>query len=165
MQIHFTNNFPLSRVDEVIDFTLGPRLWISDKGYPDLAQWGQRLYHDLKHSHKQALIALDHNQVVGSIVYRRHAQDSTALEIRRITVHPSQQGRYVSDFLLRNTEIQAQQDFGASHVTVDSKTDAFGMIHFLIRNGYKITDKVDLYGLGAGDDFIYKKKLAPDLAG
>jgi ribosomal protein S18 acetylase RimI-like enzyme len=160
MRYHFTNELTASSVDEVVEFTLGPRLWISDAGYPDLTEWGQKLYGDLHHGRKQALVAFDHQRPAGSIIYRRSAEDRHTLEIRRITVHPSHEGRYVSDFLLRNAELQAQAEFQATEVLVDSKTNAFGMIHFLLRNGYKITDQLDLYGLGAGDDFLYHKRLA-----
>jgi|ERR1700683_55084 len=160
MRYHFTNELAASHLDELIEFTLGPRLWISDSGYPDLAEWGQRLHGDLREGRKQALVAYDHQRPIGSIVYRQSEAAPRTLEIRRITVHPSHEGRYVSDFLLRNTELQAQAEFGATQVRVDSKTSAFGMIHFLLRNGYRITGQSDLYGLGAGDDFIYNKSLA-----
>jgi hypothetical protein len=155
----FSNDYPLSRVDEVIDFTLGPRMWISDSAYPDLASWGQKLHDELKISRKRALIAFEHNKIIGSIIYRQHEAMPQTLELRRITIHRSHVGRYVSDFMLRNVELTAQEEFGASRVLVDSKTDAFGMIHFLLRNGYRITDKTDLYKLGGGEDFVYRKHL------
>jgi hypothetical protein len=155
----FSNDSPASRIEEVIDFTLGPRMWISDEAYPDLSEWGQKLHEDLKVSSKRAFVAFDADRVIGTIIYREHEETSNTLELRRITIHRSHEGRYVSDFLLRNVEFIAQSEFGADNVVVDSKTSAFGMIHFLLRSGYKITDKLDLYGLGGGEDFIYRKKL------
>jgi ribosomal protein S18 acetylase RimI-like enzyme len=162
VRYRFSNDFPLSRIDEVINFTLGPRLWTSDAGYPDLALWGQRLHRELGQSRKRALVAFEHDKIIGSIIYREHETKPGTLEIRRITIHPSHEGRYVSDFLLRNVELSSQEDFQARNVIVDSKTNAFGMIHFLIRNGYRITGLKDLYGLGGGDDFMFQKYLRHD---
>lgn len=36
------------------------------------------------------------------------------------------------------------------------------MRRFLLRQGYRIIGKADLYGLGAGEDYIYEKVLYPN---
>lgn len=160
MDFRFTNEFLPSRIDEIVNYMLGPRLWIPSTDYPDALDWAQKAYTELKRESKRALLALSRGEVVGVLVYQRHKRIPEALEFKNLTVRPDQRGRYVASFLLRNAEIEGGRDFKSEYVLADSKAANLAVSFFLTRHRYRIVGKRDLYGLGAGDDVIYRKLLA-----
>lgn len=161
MDFRFTTEYPLSRLDEIIAYLLGPRLWIPQANYPDFADWAEKAYKELRKEMKRAIVALSQNQIVGVIVYQRHKQFSEALELKNLTVRPDQRGRYIASFLIRNTEIEGSREFKVTSVLCDAKASNFGVRLFLLRHRYRIVTEIDLYQLGAGNDIIYRKELHP----
>lgn len=159
MKFTFTNNFPISRVDEVVSYILGPRLWILSRDYPDILNWAEKAHQELKRQSKRVMVALDHNQIIGATVYQCHKQKPGALELKNITVRPEARGRYIASFLLRNTEIEGQRDFGSSHILLDTKATNFAIRFFLTKHRYQRLEQLDLYRLGAGEDVVYRKDL------
>jgi ribosomal protein S18 acetylase RimI-like enzyme len=160
MDFRFTNEETLQRADEIVAYLTGPRLWIPRADYPDFDAWVARVHGQLKTEAKRALLAIAQGNIVGAVLYQRHQTAPDALEVKNITVRPDMQGRYVASFLLRNTEIEGQQDFSTSRALVDAKVQNRGIRSFLTRNGYAVRQAADLYGLGAGEDIVYEK-LAP----
>lgn len=140
-----------------------PRLWIpSEKDYPDYPNWLLETEGDIATNRKRAMLAYMGKQPVGAVVYKRHPEDPTTLQIRNISLLPDARGRHIGAFLIINTEIEAvQHDFpGCRRVTVDTKATNGAMVNFLLKAGYGIRGFEDLYGLDAGLDVVFEKPLA-----
>ena len=147
--------------DEIVDYLLGPRLWIPEADYPDYGDWVQKVWSQLKREEKRALIGVSAGRMVGAVVYQRHRALPYALEVKNITVRPDLQGRRVASFLLRNAEVDGARDYGSSEVLVDAKVRNTAVRAFLARNGYSVARVLDLYGLRAGDDVLFRKPVSP----
>jgi len=159
MDFKFTNNYPVSRLDEIVSYLLGPRLWIPSTDYPDFLDWAEKVHGELKKDAKRALIALSENNVVGVTIYQRHKKYKDALEIKNLTVRPDMRGRYIASFLMRNTEIEGQREFGSKYALCDAKANNYPVRLFLMKHRYKIIREEDLYELGSGKDIVYQKNL------
>lgn len=157
MNFKFTTEYPDSKIDEIVSYLLGPRLWIPQVDYPDFNDWAQKAHTELKKNQKRAVIALSGNEVVGVTIYQQHKKYEDALEIKNLTVRPDQRGRYIASFLLRNSEIEGQRDFKSKYVLCDAKVKNLPIMFFLQRNKYNIVGKTDLYNLQSGEDVIYRK--------
>jgi ribosomal protein S18 acetylase RimI-like enzyme len=161
MDFRFTTEYPLSRLDEIVSYLLGPRLWIPRTDYPDFEDWVQKAYQEIRGETKRAVIALSQNQIVGAVIYQRHKQFPETLELKNLTVRPDQRGRYIASFLVRNAEVEGTKEFGATSVLCDAKANNFGIRMFLMQHRYRIISETDLYHLNAGGDIIYRKDLHP----
>jgi len=158
MYFIFTNSYSPNRIDEIVAYLLGPRLWIPQVDYPDFDDWVQRAWRELKSGRKRAMLCCEHGTVAGVLLYQRHKQRSDALELKNLTVRPDVRGRYIASFLLRNTEIEGAREFQSSAIVADAKYQNIPIRRFLMRNGYKIAEKTDLYQRGGGTDAVYLKK-------
>jgi len=157
MDYRFTNEYPASKLDEVVNFILGPRLWIPNTDYPDFLDWADKSYKELHKESKRALIAISSGNIVGVSIYQKHKTYSDALEIKNLTVRPEFRGRYLASFLLRNTEIEGSKEFKSKIILCDAKSVNYAIKLFLLKHRYKIAGREDLYNLGGGKDLIYKK--------
>lgn len=137
MEVLFTSERTVRMADEIVDYLLGPRLWIPQADYPDFEGWVQKVHGQLKREEKRALVGIARGRVVGAVVYQRHLALPGALEVKNITVRPDLQGRHVASFLLRNAEVEGRRDYGSSVIGVS-----------------------DLYGLRAGEDVLFRKRLS-----
>jgi GNAT superfamily N-acetyltransferase len=105
--------------------------------------------------------AFNRRRVAGSIIYKV-GDDSTIIDIRRISIRPAEEGRGIASFLLRSTEVEGMRRFpGVVTARVDAKLSNRPMRAFLRHHGYVLTEVTDLYGLGAGLDAVYCKPLTP----
>jgi len=159
MELTFTSDGVGGRADEVVDYLRGPRLWIPHDDYPDFAHWAERVHAQLKSEEKRALVALSRRAVVGAVIYQRHRTVPGALEIKNITVRPDMRGRFIAGFLLRNAEVEGAADYGVEDVLVDAKARNLALRVYLFRQGYHVRGTEDLYGLGAGEDVVYGKRI------
>jgi ribosomal protein S18 acetylase RimI-like enzyme len=160
MEVLFTSDRTVRMADEIVDYLLGPRLWIPRIDYPDFEGWVEKVHGQLKREEKRALIGIASGRVVGAVVYQRHLALPGALEVKNLTVRPDVQGRHVASFMLRNAEVEGSRDYGSSEVLVDAKVRNAGIRAFLLRNGYAVSGLSDLYGLRAGDDVLFRKRLS-----
>jgi ribosomal protein S18 acetylase RimI-like enzyme len=165
MEFTFTSDVAAARADEIVDYLRGPRLWVPSIDYPDFDRWAAKVYQQLKSERKRALVALSYGDVVGAVIYQRHQVDADALEIKNITVRPDVRGRNVARFLLRNAEIEGAHDFGSHVVFCDAKIKNVAIRAHLLQSGYRVKRVEDLYGLGAGEDVLYAKRLGASLVG
>lgn len=140
---------------------MGPRLWVPQNDYPDFFDWAQKTYGELKKENKRAIIALSNKEIVGVTVYQQHKKYKQDLEVKNLTVRPDARGRYVASFLLRNTEIEGAKEFASRYAVCDAKAKNFSIRSFLLKNNYRTIANQDLYGLGAGEDIVYRKNLIP----
>ncbi len=157
MEFVFTSDGIDRRADEVIDYLRGPRLWIPRSDYPDFNEWSVRAHAQLKTEEKRAFVALHRGEVIGAIIYQRHKSQPDALEVKNITVRPDMRGRHVASFLLRNVEVEGAIELGLTHALVDAKVSNLAIRSFLFGQKYRIQGTEDLYGLGSGQDVIYRK--------
>src|SRR5713226_6110936 len=110
MLYRFTDEIPASQLDRVVTASLGRRLWIDDADYPDLEAWGERVHRDLRAGTKIPIVAFNRRTVAGSIIFRQ-GDDPTILDIRRISIMPTEEGHGIASFLLRSTEVEALRRF------------------------------------------------------
>ena len=90
-------------------------------------------------------------------MYKRQYLD--ALEIKNLTVRPDKRGRHIASFLMRNAEIEGVREFSVNRIFCDSKLKNYAVRFFLERNHYRKVQIRDLYGLGSGEDIVYKKEI------
>jgi len=159
MDFKFTNEYSNSKIDEIVSYLLGPRLWIPQIDYPDFFDWADKAHKELKMNNKRALVAFSGSNIVGVTIYQRHKKFKDALEIKNLTVRPDMQGRYIASFLLRNSEVEGARDFHSKYILCDAKAHNYAIRLFLLRNKYEILSKSDLYSIGSGDDLIYRKNI------
>jgi ribosomal protein S18 acetylase RimI-like enzyme len=159
MEFRFTNDYPVTKLDEIVSFMLGPRLWIPKGDYPDFLDWADRTYKELKKESKRVMLALHYQNVIGAAVYQKHKKISDALEIKNLTVRPDMRGRYIASFLLRNAEVEGGKEFHSQYVLCDAKSRNMAVRYFLFKNRYRALRDDDLYKLGSGEDTIYRKNL------
>lgn len=161
MEFLFTTEASVTRTDEIIHFLRGPRLWIPSGGYPDFDEWTDKVHRQLRAEEKRAIVAISRGDVVGAIVYQRDRSDPAILEVKNLTVRPDARGRYLASFLARNAEIEGAADFpGVTSAHCDAKAGNAGIRLFLLRSGYRIAGRADLYGKGGGEDLLFRKPLA-----
>jgi ribosomal protein S18 acetylase RimI-like enzyme len=163
MDFRFTNEHPDSRTDEIVSYLLGPRLWIPQAHYPDFEDWLGRAHRELKSERKRALTAMTGaGEIVGVVLYQRHKTDAGTVEIKNLTVRPDVRGRYLASFLVRNAEVEGLAEYaGARRVVCDAKADNVPIRLFLLKQGYRLAARADLYGLSAGEDMVFEKPLLP----
>ncbi len=159
MDFRFTNEYSFSKLDEVVSFLFGPRLWIPQVDYPDFFEWADRSHQELRKGVKRAMVVLSQGNVVGVTIYQKHKNLSDTLEIKNLTVRPDVRGRHIASFLLRNTELEGIAEFRSQYAICDAKRNNWPIKFFLFKHQYKIVGQDDLYSLKTGKDSIYKKKL------
>ncbi len=148
-----------NRTDELVDYLRGPRLWIPHEHYPDFDDWLERVHVQLKSEEKRALVALSHHSVVGAVIYQKHKTVPGSLEIKNLTVRPDMRGRFIASFLFRNAEVEGAADFDVDSVLIDAKDSNQAIRALLFQQGYRIQCTEELYGLGAGRDVVYGKRI------
>lgn len=146
------------RLDAVLGFLEGPRLWIPRADYPDFVDWLHRAHGELRAGQKRAVVALEGPDVQGSVIYQPHKALRGVLELKNISVRPEARGRLLASFLLRQAEL-AGAALGLHQVVVDAKARNVEIRKFLLSQRYRPCGTADLYGLGAGDDVVYTKTL------
>ncbi len=159
MKFIFTNEFKSSKLDEIVEYLAGPRLWVPQIDYPDYYDWLQKVYTQIRTEQKRAIIALDNREIIGVTIYQKHEKQKEALEIKNLTVRPDVQGRYIASFLLRNTEFLGMRDFNSRFVLCDAKVHNIPVRSFLLHHKYIPQDIIDLYNLKSGRDIVFKKML------
>jgi len=159
VEITFTTERIPTRADALVDYMRGPRLWIPRLDYPDFDAWSEKVHAQLKSEEKRAIVALARGDLVGAVVYQRHKAEPDALEVKNITVRPDHRGRYVARFLLRNAEVEGRADYGVRRVLVDAKANNLRLRAYILGQGYRVRGVADLYGLGAGPDVVYEKRI------
>lgn len=146
----------------LLDFLLGPRLWVPGGAYPDYLDWLARIEPELQRGDKRHLGCVWNGELAGVVVWQRHKQQPAWLEIKNLTVRPENSGRLVGSFLLRQAEVAGTQTFGSVAAVCDAKQSARGVLSFLARQQYRAQAVQDLYGIGSGADVVMSKPLPAD---
>lgn len=162
IELRFSNDHSARQRGDVMAVLRQPRLWIPTAiDYPRHDEWLDKTESEIANGNKRAMLGYSDNNPVGTIVYRRHETQDNVVEIRNISINHSMRGRLFGAFMLRQVEIDAiRNDFvGVDTFSVDTKLTNAGMIGFLEREGYSVTDIVDLYQDGTGEDAILTKVI------
>ena len=159
MDYGFTTGESIRRADEIVDYMRGPRLWVPRTDYPDYEDWLHRAHAQLRREEKLAVVALSSGRVAGVVLFQGHRGFPGVLEVKNITVRPDLRGRHFASFMLRNAEVEGGRQLGCRQATVDAKAGNEGVRRLLLREGYRPSRTEDLYGLGAGDDVVYSKRI------
>lgn len=149
------------RTGVLLDFLLGPRLWVPGAAYPDYLDWLARIEPELDSGSKRHLGCVWNGELSGVVVWQRHKREPAWLEIKNLTVRPGTSGRKVGSFLLRQAEMEGCAEFGSSLAVCDAKASALGVVSFLLRQGYRPQGTTDLYGLGTGPDVVLARRPGP----
>lgn len=162
-EVRFSNEHPEREIEVVAGFLERPRLWIPTDDYPDFHHWLEKVRDQLFDNRKRAMVAYVEGEPVGAVVYQRHPDDPTTLQIKNVSVSPDVRSRHFGSFLLRNAEAEgAGHDFpGCEQVVVDTKMGNREMVAFLLDQHYAVERIADLYGLNTGLDVVLRKDLPP----
>ncbi len=167
----FTNDY-YGRLDEICDRIVGPQLWFP-RGrlgdYPDIGDWSQKTWSELRGGTKRAIIALEQvgrgGRVMGVIIYQQHKTLPNCLELKHLSVDGEKAGRQIGSFLLRQAEVEGTREFPrVEKIVGDVKMKRADVINFMLANRYRIAQaRVDLYGLVKGNggnlDVVFEKEV------
>ena len=87
----------------------------------------------------KTIISFSENKVIGNLVWRY--LDNNQIEIKNLRVKKSNRGRDIGHFMLT----QMEKDNPKCSIITDVTINNLSMINFLIRNGYEITSKENIY--------------------
>lgn len=159
--IHFTDEMNSRNAAEVAEVLRAPRLWIpthEDYG-TNHDRWLERTEADLGKDKKHALLARYGLKAVGVVVFRPSPCIKTTLDIRNISINPDVDGRKFGSFMLRNTEVIAQEIYPSLTVAqIDTKQTNTAMVAFLLSQGYEQVGVEELYEDGK-PDLLFEKHL------
>lgn len=162
--INVTNNF-FPFVSEITERIVGRRLWFpqgSAVDYPNIGEWSQQVYNELKSESKRAIVAVFSrrglSRVVGAIIYQRHKTERDLLELKHLSVDPAAGGRRIAAFLLRQAEVEGLGEYESAAIVCDAKVLRTDVYRFLIANHYAPLTVVDLYGFQTGLDVVFRKE-------
>lgn len=147
--------------DQIVERIIKPRSWFPRGNlyyYPDIGDWAQKVYQELRGETKRAVIAVINQRVVGVIIFQRDKVNKDILELKHLSVGDFFAGRRIASFLLRQAEIEGTREFQSKKIRCDVKAELIGVQQFLLANRYQLISLTDLYGLKAGADAIFEKR-------
>lgn len=140
LEFRFTDAQSGANRDGLARRLVQPRLWVPGGDYPAHMDWVDKAISEWDDGKKRAILAYWGDEAVGTVVYQRHKNIPTALEIKNISVEPHARGRHVAGFLLRQAEIEGQHDFpSVTTIISDTKVTNSALLNFVARNGYNVT--------------------------
>ena len=157
----FTNDY-YPYLNQIIDRIIQPRLWFSGSNfadYPDIGDWSQRVYTELRREIKRAFIAVISRRVVGVIIYQRDKIEQDILEFKHLSIDEMLAGRRIASFLWRQAEIEGVKEFQPKLIRCDVKIYRLAVRAFLEANHYQLVNTADLYSLKSGLDAVYQKEV------
>jgi len=151
MSFNFTFRTPDSTWDlrQLVDF-----LMRQDLGYPGYEDWVQRAEYEMDRGYKTPILAFSDKTLVGDVIYQAHKQLPRIREIKNIRVHPELRGRAFAHFMLRQAEVENENQYDA--LIVDARVDQDDIIALLTRNGYVTLGQRALYDSKASDVIMVK---------
>ncbi|MBT3865910.1 GNAT family N-acetyltransferase [Candidatus Woesearchaeota archaeon] len=112
--------------------------------YPGYFEWLKKCEGQLLSGDKEAVYMVDGQQVVGSIIFQRHREESSVLEIKNLRVDPRYARKGIGKALERRVDLFARSgEF--RRIQVDAHRDNFEVVNFFIGRGYNIDSEETLY--------------------
>ena len=157
VDFYFTSDFHSSK--KLVEFLAGDRLWIPRTDYPDFMYWLDKVEVELESGQKQSIVAFYQKKLVGAILFQKHKQIPSVLELKNLTVLQEAGGRFVASFLIRNAEVEGLKTMQCLSVMGDAKRTNHAITDLMLKNGYNIVSDLDLYHLGRDRDNLFFKEV------
>ena len=130
---------PLNEIEELYQFIKRHHL-----NYPNYFSWIERCKKELEQGIKSAFCAYVSDKIVGNIIFQRHKEDNTILEIKNFRVLLKFQNQGVGSKLLLEVENFAKRE-KFKRMQIDTHDDNLQLIDFLKKKGFKIDGEAYLY--------------------
>jgi len=137
-------------IHNLVKFILGQPL--SYNGYND---WVQRIINEFYCGYKQAILGLIDEVLVASLIYQNHKEFSRIRELKNLRVDPRVQGRCISQFMIRQAEMENRKNYDA--VMCDIRSNKKGIIKLFESMGYEKLIEVPFYQKDVLDTVLVKR--------
>ncbi|MCC7552046.1 GNAT family N-acetyltransferase [Candidatus Micrarchaeota archaeon] len=112
--------------------------------YPDYELWLDKCRRELELEYKQAVyITNPEGIILGSLIFQKHKEDQSILELKNLRVHPVFEGKKIGSKLIKAVE-QLAKEQGFKRIQGDAHSDN-PVIEFMIKMGYFIDVEETLY--------------------
>lgn len=130
--------------------------------YPNYFVWLEKCRRQLELGEKRAFYVMDNGSVIGSVIFQKHCEDESVLEIKNFRVSDEYKGKGVGSAL----EIMLcsfGRFNGFSSIQVDTHYDNFAVIRFLTKRGYVLKGEENLYVSNKPEIILVKDLLVSSL--
>ena len=149
-------NFNLRSIEDTCDLTnLRDFLLRQSLGYPGYDAWVEKAATELSRGDKLVILAFSDRKLVGNLIYQPHRDLPRVMEIKNLRVDPDLRTRLFGQFMLRQAEITARQNFQA--VMCDMRGGQVEAEHLFVQNGYVLLAEAPLYDSQVPDRIYVKK--------
>ena len=124
--------------------------------YPNYSNWLKKCRKELKEGHKSGFYAKISSKIIGSIIFQKHKQQPSVLEIKNLRVAGEYKNKGVGTQLLDLTEELAKKK-NFKGVQIDTHSENIDMINFLLKRGFKIEKQEPLYNPKKQETILHKK--------
>ncbi len=125
--------------------------------YPNYSMWLEKCRRQLEIGEKKAFYAINRDSIIGSIIFQRHKEEESVLEIKNFRVSEEHVGKGVGSTLeLLLYAYGKSNDF--KRIRVDTHYNNFSMIQFLIKRRYVLEGEETLY-LANKPEILLAKEL------
>lgn len=115
--------------------------------YPNYFLWLEKCKRELELMYKRAFyVSDDSGNIQGSIIFQRHKQERSILEIKNLRVSPEVERKGIGSTLLNSVE-QFAKEFRFRRVQCDAHPEN-PAIKFLEERGFSINAEETLYSIG-----------------
>ncbi len=129
-----------SDITTIVDF-----LAVQNMDYPGYDAWVQRTEAELLINQKQGILASSEGKIAGNLIFQPHKTNTDFLELKNLRVHPELRRRGFAGFMLRQMEIEAQQQRAYTGIICDVRPEQTSVIKLLTLCGYRPVMTVPLY--------------------
>jgi len=125
------------------------------KGYND---WVERIIEEFHYGYKQSILAFSDGVLVGNLIYQNHKDFSRIRELKNLRVDSRVQGRYFSQFMIKQAEIEGRKNYDV--IICDIRSDRKGIIKLFKSMNYEELIQAPLYQKDISDIVLIKKLKA-----
>ena len=112
--------------------------------YPDYFVWLEKCRSQLEMGEKKAFYATNRDSIIGSVIFQRHKEEESILEVKNFRVSEEHAGKGVGSALELMLCSYGRSN-GFKRIRVDTHHNNFPMIQFLIKRGYVLEGEETLY--------------------
>ncbi len=112
--------------------------------YKDYSIWLEKCRRQLEIGDKRAFYATNKGSIIGSVIFQRHREEDSVLEVKNFRVSEKHSREGVGSTLELMLCSYGRSN-GFKRIRVDTHHDNFAMIQFLIKRGYFLESEENLY--------------------
>lgn len=112
--------------------------------YPDYHIWLEKCRRQLENGDKKAFYATNKGSIIGSVIFQRHREEDSVLEVKNFRVSEEHRGKLVGSTLELMLCSYGKSN-GFKRIRVDTHYNNFSMIQFLIKREYILEGEENLY--------------------